>query len=143
MTHSFPTGRAADRGVQAAGQHMGVVAVGGEHSILGTHGGLHADHHGLLADVEVAEAADQAHAVHLAGLLLEAADQQHVAVVVLEVLDAGLDRRRGRLAFAARPRARRLARSEERRVRKECVSTCSSRWSPSHYKKKLLSYYSL
>src|SRR3546814_16355862 len=27
-------------------------------------------------------------------------------------------------------------RSEERRVGKECVSTCSSRWSPSHSKKK-------
>src|SRR3546814_14442049 len=31
---------------------------------------------------------------------------------------------------------RRLRRSEERRVGKECVSTCRSRWSPSHYKKK-------
>ena len=41
---------------------------------------LHADDDSLLADVEVAEAADQAHAVELAGLLLEAADQQHVAV---------------------------------------------------------------
>src|SRR3546814_20012205 len=30
-----------------------------------------------------------------------------------------------------------LVRSEERRVGKECVSTCRSRWSPSHYKKKL------
>src|SRR3546814_20960938 len=29
-----------------------------------------------------------------------------------------------------------LARSEERRVGKECVSTCRSRWSPSHSKKK-------
>src|SRR3546814_16770968 len=28
-------------------------------------------------------------------------------------------------------------RSEERRVGKECVSTCRSRWSPYHYKKKL------
>src|SRR3546814_16851734 len=28
-----------------------------------------------------------------------------------------------------------LARSEERRVGKECVSTCRSRWSPYHYKK--------
>src|SRR3546814_16863818 len=28
------------------------------------------------------------------------------------------------------------ARSEERRVGKECVSTCRSRWSPSHHKKK-------
>src|SRR3546814_17619417 len=27
-------------------------------------------------------------------------------------------------------------RSEERRVGKECVSTCISRWSPYHYKKK-------
>src|SRR3546814_10149531 len=29
-------------------------------------------------------------------------------------------------------RAQRVARSEERRVGKECVSTCRSRWSPSH-----------
>src|SRR3546814_13595479 len=27
------------------------------------------------------------------------------------------------------------ARSEERRVGKECVSTCRARWSPNHYKK--------
>src|SRR3546814_15230726 len=32
--------------------------------------------------------------------------------------------------------ARLGGRSEERRVGKECVSTCRSRWSPSHYKKK-------
>src|SRR3546814_7694612 len=29
-----------------------------------------------------------------------------------------------------------LRRSEERRVGKECVSTCRSRWSPNHSKKK-------
>src|SRR3546814_14253980 len=29
-----------------------------------------------------------------------------------------------------------IKRSEERRVGKECVSTCRSRWSPYHYKKK-------
>src|SRR3546814_12127982 len=29
-----------------------------------------------------------------------------------------------------------FGRSEERRVGKECVSTCSSRWSPYHKKKK-------
>src|SRR3546814_19132347 len=28
-------------------------------------------------------------------------------------------------------------RSEERRVGKECVSTCRSRWTPYHYKKKI------
>src|SRR3546814_13487381 len=31
-------------------------------------------------------------------------------------------------------------RSEERRVGKECVSTCRSRWSPYHYKKKKNQY---
>ena len=43
---------------------------------------LHADDDRFLADVEVAEAADEAHAVELAGLLLEAADQQHLAIGV-------------------------------------------------------------
>ena len=39
-----------------------------------------ADGDRLLADVEVTEAADEAHAVHLAGLFLESADQEHVAI---------------------------------------------------------------
>src|SRR3546814_15498515 len=30
-----------------------------------------------------------------------------------------------------------FTRSEERRVGKECVSTCRSRWSPYHYKKNM------
>src|SRR3546814_18095810 len=44
------------------------------------------------------------------------------------------------LWFAERPDARTVrvtgTRSEERRVGKECVSTCRSRWSPYHSKKK-------
>src|SRR3546814_12228521 len=35
---------------------------------------------------------------------------------------------------------KRFVRSEERRVGKECVSTCRSRWSPYHYTKKHRSY---
>src|SRR3546814_14006457 len=35
-------------------------------------------------------------------------------------------------AYGALPRPARLWRSEERRVGKECVSTCRSRWSPYH-----------
>ena len=58
---------------------MAVVAVAGDHLIAVLLGHLHAGHDGFLADIEVAEAADQAHAVHLAGLLLEAADQEHAA----------------------------------------------------------------
>src|SRR3546814_11093761 len=34
-----------------------------------------------------------------------------------------------------------FSRSEERRVGKECVSTCRSRWSPYHYKKKTTTKY--
>ena len=47
---------------------------------------LHADDDRFLADIEVAEAADQPHAVHLARLLLEAADQQHVAIELQHLL---------------------------------------------------------
>src|SRR3546814_20501293 len=47
-------------------------------------------------------------------------------VVLLDVNEGGPDQ-------ASSPRARR--RSEERRVGTECVSTCRSRWSPSHYNK--------
>src|SRR3546814_19355958 len=49
-------------------------------------------------------------------------------------------RHRHRRTPRHRHRARRSSapadRSEERRVGKECVSTCRSRWSPYHYKKK-------
>src|SRR3546814_13166524 len=41
--------------------------------------------------------------------------------------------RRSRQGKAA---PRKMGRSEERRVGKECVSTCRSRWSPYHTKKK-------
>src|SRR3546814_12136596 len=41
-----------------------------------------------------------------------------------------LDRHRGK------PCSHRSSRSEERRVGKACVSTCRSRWSPYHSKKK-------
>src|SRR3546814_11704076 len=53
----------------------------------------------------------------------------------------GLGRRRDGISIRltpahARRRGRRMTRSEERRVGKECVSTCRSRWSPCHEKKK-------
>src|SRR3546814_16090185 len=46
------------------------------------------------------------------------------------------DRIGGLIDDAGRARAETLMRSEERRVGKECVSTCRSRWSPYHSKKK-------
>ena len=53
-------------GFHAAGQHVPVVAVAGDHLIAGLGRQLHADDDRFLADIEVAEPADEAHAVHLA-----------------------------------------------------------------------------
>ncbi len=75
-------------GVHADGERVAVIAIGGDHLVAGLERHLHADDDGLLADVEVAEAADVPHAVELPGLLLEAADEQHAAVGV-ELLVAG------------------------------------------------------
>src|SRR3546814_11382334 len=52
---------------------------------------------------------------------VRADEQAHVGVLGLGYPRVEIDRRQ--------------ARSEERRVGKECVSTCRSRWSPSYYKK--------
>src|SRR3546814_16756606 len=38
------------------------------------------------------------------------------------------------------PKSASVISSEERRVGKECVRTCRSRWSPYHYKKNHISY---
>src|SRR3954470_9725358 len=60
---------------------MAVVAVAGDDAVAGDQSVLHAHDYRFLADIQVAETTDQAHAVHLSGLLFEAADQQHLAVV--------------------------------------------------------------
>src|SRR3546814_14854100 len=44
----------------------------------------------------------------------------------------------GRDTAAGERRPRKLARSEESRVGKECVSTCRSRWLPYTYKKNII-----
>src|SRR5207302_4048230 len=61
--------------VHAAGQHVAVIAVAGDDGVTGLERRLHADDDRLLADIKVTEAADQPHAVELAGLLLETADE--------------------------------------------------------------------
>ena len=61
---------------------MTVVAVSSDDLIARLDRNLHADDDGFLADIEVAEAADQPHAVQLSGLLLEPANEQHLAVGV-------------------------------------------------------------
>ena len=73
----------------AAGQRLAVLAVGAGDVVVGPQRGEAADRDRLLADVEVAEAADLAEAVGLAGLLLEAADQQHLPQPVAVLVGAG------------------------------------------------------
>src|SRR5262249_47348517 len=102
--------------IHLAGEHVAVVAIGGDDGIAGLQRRLHADDDGLLADVEVAEAADEAHAVKLSRALLEAADRQHGAVVARELVVRGR-RARGRNLPRAVARGALLARRRGRPLR--------------------------
>src|ERR1700684_1086510 len=92
--------------MHAAGKHVAVVAVAGDHLVGITLRHPHPDDDGFLTDIEVAESADQPHAVQLAGLFLEAADQQHLPqrlefLFLAEFRNrGGRSRRNGRLAIA-------------------------------------------
>ena len=55
-----------------------MIAIGGDDLVALFDRQLHADDDSFLADVEVAEAADQAHPIELTRLLLEPADQEHL-----------------------------------------------------------------
>ncbi len=77
-------------GVHAAGQHVAVIAVGGDAFVTVFGRSLKADNNGLLSDVEVAEAADETHSIELTGLFLESTDQQHVLVVTQQLLSGDI-----------------------------------------------------
>ncbi len=87
----------------AAHQRVAVVAVVGDEVVVGTSGVKGTDGDGLLADVEVEEAADLGLRIGLRGVFLEAADEQHLPVheeqgLVVESLQRGAvarGRRRG------------------------------------------------
>ena len=68
------------RGRHVHRQHVAVVAIGGNHLVAFDQRHLHAGDDRFLADIEMAEAADEAHAVELAGLFLEAAYEEHAAI---------------------------------------------------------------
>src|SRR3546814_10980785 len=64
-------------------------------------------------------------------------DAGNLAWKIVEVINNGADPvLLDSYDLERRPNARAVIRSEERRVGKECVSTCRSRWSPYPYKKK-------
>ncbi len=64
---------------------MAVVAVGCDPLVAFLCCGLKTDNNGFLTNVEVAEAANQAHAIKLAGLFFETTDKEHVLVVLKEL----------------------------------------------------------
>jgi hypothetical protein len=65
-------------GADALGDGLAVVAVGDDHGVIGLHGGGGGDGDGLLADVEVAEAAEHLLLIGSPGDLLDAADEHHL-----------------------------------------------------------------
>src|SRR3546814_14470517 len=72
------------------------------------------------------------------------AAQQQVGAIGLHRAVAGAfgrDHRREIQVLQAANHGDARQRSEERRVGKECVSTCRSRWSPYHSKKKIQKIY--
>ena len=104
-------------GVHADGERVAVVAISGDHLVARLKRHLHADDDRFLADVEMAEAADMAHAVELAGLFLEAADEQH-APIGLELLVARKSGA-GRLLVPVARRALAAGRRSGRRAARE------------------------
>ena len=82
----------------AAAEVRAVVAVGGDDAVFLCDGGVHADGDGLLAVVEVAEAADELGLVEAVGGDLHAAHDGHVAEEGEELGGGGGDGARGRVA---------------------------------------------
>jgi hypothetical protein len=94
--------------VHAAPEDVPVLAVVREHVVALFERRHHADDGRLFAQVQVAVAADLGASVHLAGLLLEPADQDHLAVEVDQLLfrlrpPAQARGRSDRLRYARRP----------------------------------------
>ena len=69
--------------VHPACQHMPVIAVGGDAAVAFLGRRLEPDDNSFLSDVEMAETADQSHAIKLARFFLEPPDQQHIPVIGL------------------------------------------------------------
>src|SRR3546814_13466324 len=94
---------------------------------------------------EMAYIAEHLRLIIVAAALLVVAALLGVAALSLVIVGVGRNRRKGgfagrnqpvddrlpdKLTALGRDRCQRLQRSEERRVGKECVSTCRFRWSP-------------
>jgi hypothetical protein len=80
-----------DVGIDPVSEHVPVIAVTRDHAILVVvEGALQPDRDRFLADVEVAEPADEPEAIELPGPLLEPADEQHLLVELQKLFVARL-----------------------------------------------------
>jgi hypothetical protein len=87
--------------IDPVSEHVAMVAIAGDDAVAARlERRLEADGDRFLADIEVAEAADQSETVKLAGALLEAADEKHLAVIFEQLVLAGLPTLRLRRAFS-------------------------------------------
>jgi len=91
-------------GIHAAGEHVAMIAIAGDHLVTLFDGHLHANDDRLLPDVQMAETSDQPHAIELTCFFLEAADAQHVPVGTQLLLLVELRYRRRLIRGAARGR---------------------------------------
>ena len=73
-------------GFHTTGQHMAVIAVGGHALVALFCRRLEPHHHGFLADVEMTKATNQTHAIELACFFFKSPDQQHLAVVMQQIV---------------------------------------------------------
>ena len=69
-------------GVHATRQHVAMVTIRRHALITFFSASLKANDDRFLSDIQVAKAADQAHAIQLAGLFFESTDHQHFVVMV-------------------------------------------------------------
>src|SRR3546814_7208520 len=74
----------------------------------------------------------EAVAVHLRGFQRDRFDDREINMSILDIGHSKIGKRYGRSIDRLALGNSSLNRSEERRVGKECVSTCRSRWSPYH-----------
>ena len=65
---------------------MAVIAVGGDALVAFFCRRLEANHNGFLTDVEMTKATNQTHAIELACFFFESPDQQHLAVVMQQIV---------------------------------------------------------
>ena len=66
-------------GFHAAGQHMRVVAIAGDHLVALSRHRLQTDNDGFLPDIEMTKTANLAHCIDLAAALFKATNARHIA----------------------------------------------------------------